>query len=196
MYRRLDEVAASVPAGAGRTLFTPWLNGERSPVDDHTIRGGFHNLSLSTTRRELVRAVYEGVAYNSRWLLGAVERFVGRRLDPIAFVGGGARSDVWAQIHADVLGRQVQQVTEPVLANVRGAGLLTWLALGEVRPEEIAGRVEVRRTFEPDPGPKKVYDDLYGRFVELYKQTKSLHRRLNGADGSTAAVPAGQGAVP
>ncbi|MHB8330506.1 MAG: xylulokinase, partial [Acidimicrobiales bacterium] len=69
VYHRLDEVAASAPAGANRTLFTPWLNGERSPVDDHTIRAGFHNLSLSTTRRDLVRAVYEGVAFNSRWLL-------------------------------------------------------------------------------------------------------------------------------
>ncbi|HTZ07925.1 MAG TPA: FGGY-family carbohydrate kinase, partial [Acidimicrobiales bacterium] len=68
-YRRLDEVAAAVPAGANGAMFTPWLNGERSPVDDHTIRGGFHNLSLATTRPELVRSVYEGVALNSRWLL-------------------------------------------------------------------------------------------------------------------------------
>jgi xylulokinase len=193
VYRRLDDVAASVAPGAGRTLFTPWLNGERSPVDDHTIRGGFHNLSLSTTRRDLVRAVYEGVAYNSRWLLGAVERFVGRPLDPIAFVGGGARSAVWAQIHADVLGRRVRQVAEPVLANVRGAGLLTWLALGELGADDLASRVELQRTFEPDRAPQAVYDDLYGRFVELYKQTKALHRRLNAGDGHQTTVPSAPG---
>ena len=195
VYRLLDEVAALAEPGAGGTLFTPWLNGERSPVDDHTIRGGFHNLSLSTTRRELVRAVYEGVAYNSRWLLGAVERFVGRRLDPIAFVGGGAKSELWAQIHADVLGRRVRQVADPVLANVRGAGLLTWLTLGELSPADIGARVEVRRSFEPDPGPRAVYDEHYGRFVEIYKKTKALHRRWNGADEHSAAVPAAQGAA-
>jgi xylulokinase len=183
VYRRLDEVAESVPAGAGGTLFTPWLNGERSPVDDHTIRAGFHNLSLSTTRRELVRAVYEGVAYNSRWLLHAVEHFVKRPFSSLAFVGGGANSEVWAQIHADVTGRRIRQVAEPVLANVRGAGMLAWLALGALRVEDMAGAVEIRRIFEPEPANRPVYDELYGEFVNLYKKTKAIHRRLNKETG-------------
>jgi xylulokinase len=179
VYRRLDEVAATVDPGAHGALFTPWLNGERSPVDDHTIRGGFHNLSLSTSRADLVRAVYEGVAFNTRWLLDAVERFVGRRLDPIAFIGGGANSDVWAQIHADVTGRRIRQVADPVLANVRGAGLLTFVALGQVKVEDIAEMVEIRATFEPDPATKAVYDSAYPEFVNLYKSTRKIHKRLN-----------------
>jgi xylulokinase len=179
IYRRLDEIAAQVPPGAHGAMFTPWLNGERSPVDDHTIRGGFHNLSLATTREDLVRAVYEGVALNSRWLLDAVERFVDRKLDTLAFIGGGANSEVWAQIHADALGRRVRCVTEPVLANVRGAGILTWLALGRIRAQDIASMVEVGKTFDPDPQAGKVYDERYPEFVNLYKQTKQIHRRLN-----------------
>jgi xylulokinase len=179
VYKLLDDVAATVPPGAHGTLFTPWLNGERSPVDDHTIRGGFHNLSLTTSRPDLVRAVYEGVALNTRWLLGAVERFVGRRLDPLAFIGGGANSDVWAQIHADVTGRRIRQVADPVLANVRGAGMLTFLALGQVKIADIADMVEVRATFEPDSSKAGVYDKLYPEFVNLYKRTKQIHRRLN-----------------
>ena len=151
VYRYFDDVAAKVAPGSNGAMFTPWLNGERSPVDDHTIRAGFHNLSLSTSRRDLVRAVYEGVALNTRWLLGAVERFVGRRLDPLAFIGGGANSEVWAQIHADVMGRRIRQVVDPVLANVRGAGLLTLLALGRISVDEIPAMVEVGRSFEPDP---------------------------------------------
>ena len=55
-----------------RVIFTPWLNGERTPVDDHTLRAGWHNLSLAATRAEMVRSVLEGVAYNSRWLLATV----------------------------------------------------------------------------------------------------------------------------
>jgi xylulokinase len=179
VYQLLDEVAATVAPGANGTLFTPWLNGERSPVDDHTIRGGFHNLSLATSRPDLVRAVYEGVALNTRWLLGAVERFVGRRLDPLAFIGGGANSDVWAQIHADVTGRRIRQVADPVLANVRGAGLLTFLALGRVKVEDISDMVDVRATFEPDLSQANVYDKLYPEFVNLYKRTKQIHKRLN-----------------
>ena len=179
VYRVLDDVASAAAPGANRTLFTPWLNGERSPVDDHTIRGGFHNLSLSTTRRDLVRAVYEGVALNSRWLLSAVERFTKRRFPSLAFIGGGANSDIWAQIHADVTQRTIRQVAEPVLANVRGAGLLTWMALGAVRQQEIPAMVDVRRAFEPDPTLAPLYGELYREFVNLYKQTKAIHRRLN-----------------
>ena len=179
VYRHFDDVAAKVAPGSHGAMFTPWLNGERSPVDDHTIRGGFHNLSLSTSRDDLVRAVYEGVALNSRWLLGAVERFVGRRFETLAFIGGGANSDVWSQIHADAMGRRIRQVVDPVLANVRGAGILTLLALGRIRVEEIPGMVEMGRTFDPDPVAGKVYGELYDEFVNLYKQTKDIHRRLN-----------------
>ena len=76
VLKLFDEVATKSPTGANGAIFTPWLNGERTPVDDHTIRGGFHNLSLGTSRRDMVRAVYEGVAYNSRWLLDAVEQLL------------------------------------------------------------------------------------------------------------------------
>ena len=144
-------------------LFTPWLNGERSPVDDHTVRGGFHNLSLATTRAQMVRAVYEGVAFNSRWLLEAVEKFAGRRLDSLAFIGGGANSDQWAQIHADVLDREIRQVADPVLANVRGAALITLMALGRITVEQIPGMVGVRRTYTPDRSTPAEYDLLVRR---------------------------------
>jgi xylulokinase len=167
-FEAMNAMVDSVAPGSGGVLFTPWLNGERSPVDDHTIRGGFHNLSLATTRAQMVRAVFEGVAFNSRWLLEAVEKFAGRRLDPLAFIGGGANSDQWAQIHADVLGREVRQVADPVLANVRGAALITLIALGRITVADIPAMVEVRRTFVPDPTHVDEYDLLFGEFVGLY----------------------------
>ena len=178
-FEAMNAMVDSVAPGSGRVLFTPWLNGERSPVDDHTIRGGFHNLSLATTRAQMVRAVFEGVAFNSRWLLEAVEKFAGRRLDPLVFIGGGANSDQWAQIHADVLGRQIRQVADPVLANVRGAALITLMALGRVRPEDIPAMVEIRRTFVPEAATGAEYEALFSEFVTLYKQTKGIFRRLN-----------------
>jgi len=178
-YRRLDEVAARVAPGANGAIFTPWLNGERSPVDDHTIRGGFHNLSLATSRDDLVRAVYEGVALNSRWLLEAVDRFVGHRIESLAFIGGGANSDIWSQIHADVTGRRIRPVADPVLANVRGAGLLAWIALGRIQATAVPAMVQTRSSFDPDPANRALYDDRFEQFKALYKQTKAIHRRLN-----------------
>ncbi len=179
IYRHMDELVAGVVPGSGRVLFTPWLNGERSPVDDHTIRGGFHNLSLSTTRADMVRAAYEGVAFNSRWLLEAVERFTRRRFDSLAFIGGGANSAPWAQIHADVMGRSIRQMTDPVLANVRGPACSRgWRWAGWGRRTS-PPRPETRATFEPDRSTAPVYDELFEEFVKLYKRTRKIHRRLN-----------------
>ena len=103
-FAALNEVAASVPPGSNGVVYTPWIYGERAPVEDAWIRAGFQNLSLSNTRADMVRAVLEGVAFNTRWILGPVEKFCGRVMSPINVVGGGANSDLWCQIHADVLG--------------------------------------------------------------------------------------------
>ncbi|HEY1443441.1 MAG TPA: FGGY-family carbohydrate kinase [Acidimicrobiales bacterium] len=176
----LNDVAACVPPGAHGALFTPWLNGERTPVDDHTIRGGFHNLSLSSTRADMVRAVFEGVALNSAWLLDPVEKFCKKRFESLAFIGGGANSDLWCQIHADALSRTIRQTEDPVLANVRGAGLLTLLALGHITLGDIPGTVRIKATYEPDPTTAAVYAELLKEFVNLYKETKGIHKRLNG----------------
>ena len=173
-------MASSVPVGSHGVLFTPWLNGERSPVDDHTIRGGFHNISLSSTRADMVRAVFEGVALNSAWLLGAVEKYCKRSFPSLAFVGGGANSDLWSQIHADAIGRTIRQIEDPVLANVRGAGLLTLLALGYLTVDDIPGTVTVKATYEPDPAAGETYAALLKEFVNLYEKTKAIHKRLNG----------------
>jgi xylulokinase len=179
-FARLNLIASGMAPGAGGVLFTPWLNGERSPVDDHTIRGGFHNISLSTTRADMVRAVFEGVALNSAWLLGAVEKYTKRRFPSLAFVGGGANSDLWSQIHADVMGREIRQIVDPVLANVRGAGLLTHLALGHLRLADIPSMVEVKKVYTPDQDAGAVYSPLLKEFVNLYDKTKGIHKRLNG----------------
>ena len=183
VYRALDALAAATPAGAGKVVFTPWLNGERSPVDDHTVRGGFHNMSLATTQGDLVRSVYEGTAYNARWLLDAVERFVRRRLPALTFIGGGARSAVWAQIHADVLNRTIRQVANPLMANVRGAAFIGFVALGLARSDDLAGRVPIAAEFTPDPGARDRYDELFAAFTDIYRRSRGLYRKLNGSPG-------------
>jgi xylulokinase len=178
-YKLLDQAAAAVPAGSERVLFLPWMYGERTPIEDHSVRGGFLNLSLKTRRACLVRAVLEGVAYNSRWLLQCVERFCGRRFDGLNFIGGGARSDVWCQIFADVLDRPIRQVKEPLQANARGAGLVGAVALGSLSFADVAARVEIARTFRPNPDHRATYDALFGEFLQAYHRNKGIFRRLN-----------------
>ena len=179
-YREFDTMAGRAPAGSSGVIFTPWLYGERTPVEDRSVRGGFHNLSLSASRDDLVRAVFEGVALNTRWLLGAVERFTRRRLEPIRFIGGGARSDVWCQIFADVLGRTIEQVTDPVNANARGAGLLAAVALGEITIDQVPDLVRVARSYAPEPACAGLYDNLFREFVGFYRRNRKAYARLNG----------------
>lgn len=178
-YDSLLAEAATASPGAGGVIFTPWLKGERSPIDDRRARGGFHNVSLSTSRAELIRAVAEGVAFNSRWLHGYVEKFAKRRLDNIRLIGGGAASDVWCQILADVMDRTIERVEEPLHAGIRGAALFAGVALGDVRPEEVRSLVTVDRTFTPNPATRDVYDRLFAEFPKLYKAQKAMFGRLN-----------------
>lgn len=178
-YDELIALAALAPAGSDGVIFTPWLNGERSPVDDRHLRGGFLNVSIESDRSHLVRAVLEGVAYNLRWLVEAADRFTRRRLDPLRILGGGARSDLWCQIHADVLGRRVERVAEPDRAQLRGAALYALLCLGRIGLDEVPALVPVDRVFEPDPATRAVYERQYAEFARLYGRLKGTYRRLN-----------------
>ena len=179
-YRRFDEIAAEAPPGAGGVVFTPWLYGERTPIEDHLVRGGFHNLSLDVDRSHLVRAVFEGVAFNSRWLLEAMDAFTRRRLGPIRCIGGGARSEIWCQIQADVLGRDIAQVESPLEANVRGAATIAAVALGVARFDEMAARVAVRKVFTPSEETKAAYAAAFQTFKEIYRRNRGIYARLNG----------------
>ena len=178
-YAVMFALAGAVPAGSDGLIFAPWVNGERTPVDDRTVRGGFFNQSLGVTRGHLVRAVLEGVAYNARWLLGYVERFIGRRLEAVTAVGGGARSELWCQIHADVLDRVVVQARDPALASARGAALQASVVLGHLDWQEVAEAAPIARAFEPDQGRRRVYDRVFPEFVNLYRSTHRIYARLN-----------------
>jgi xylulokinase len=179
-YERLLAAAASAPPGSRGVLFAPWLTGERSPIDDRNARAGFHNVGVDAGPGELSRAVLEGVAHNARLLLDASERFARRRLDPLRIVGGGARSDLWCQIVADVTEHRVERVEEPMCVGLRGAGLLVGMALGEVRAAQVPDLVPVDRAFTPEPAAVAAHRPMLREFAGLHARNKGMFRRLNG----------------
>lgn len=185
-YADLDEMASRAVPGSHGLIFTPWLFGERTPVEDPYIRGAFVNLSLSTSREDLVRSVFEGVAYNMRWLLTHLERFIRRRLDPIRVIGGGGRSDVWCQIFADVFDRTIDQVKDPHLANLRGAAFLALIALRHADTEDIRRRVALGGSYTPNRANRATYDSLYHEFLNLYQAHRAICLRLNQTGGSAS----------
>jgi xylulokinase len=175
----LNKLAESIPVGSDKVIFTPWLYGERTPADDDSVRGGFFNITPQISRAHLARSVFEGVAYNTRWLLDYVERFVRRRLDGFNMVGGGALSNLWCQITADVLDRTIHQMKDPRLVSLRGAGFLALVAFGRATFDDIAARVQIDRTYHPNPENRGIYDELYREFVNLYRATRPIYARLN-----------------
>lgn len=179
IYREMDALAEQSKPGSGNLMFLPWLNGERTPVDDPYLRGGLLNLSVSSSRSDIIRALLEGVAYNTRWSLGYVERFVGRTLDPINMVGGGAQSDLWCRIFADVLGRSIRRVKNPVGANARGAAFIAAVGLGHIAFSEIPALTQYDRVFEPDASTRGLYEDRFEQFLRWHKASKPLFHAMN-----------------
>ncbi|MGA7559597.1 MAG: FGGY-family carbohydrate kinase [Terriglobales bacterium] len=178
-YSILDKIAASVPAGARGLLYTPWLFGERSPVDDPSLRAGLLNLSLEHSREDVIRAFLEGVALNTRWMAEQFDRFLGKPLAQLIIAGGGANSDVWCQIFADVLGIPIQQLECPIQANAIGAALIGYVGIGALSYNDVPKLTRIRKTYLPDGERKGVYDEGFESFVDAYKRLAPLYRRLN-----------------
>jgi xylulokinase len=176
----LTATIAEVPAGSGGVLFAPWLHGSRSPFEDPYVRGLFLNLGLDTGKRQMIRAVVEGIAYNKRLLLEAQSRKV-RPSHVLRFAGGGAVSDATSQVLADVTGHPVEAVVDPQYAGAAGAALVAaWGSGWFPTLDAAAATVPVRARFEPDPAVRAVHDRNYAVFANLYPATKDLFRRLNG----------------
>jgi xylulokinase len=178
-YEHMTAMAAAAPVGSGGVIFTPWLKGERTPVDDRTLRAAFLNVSVSTDRGRLVRAVMEGVAFNARWLLDAVEGFVGRKLPALRILGGGACSDLWCQIHADILERRIERVADPTYANLRGAALFAAIAMDRLTLDDVRSMVGAADVFEPDAAARAVYRPMYRVYKDLYARLHTVYARLN-----------------
>lgn len=181
-YARLEAVVQATEPGSGDVLFLPWLAGVWSPAGDARARGGFLNMSLGTTRAQLVRATLEGVAFQLRWMLPHVEKLTGRRHDELVFAAGGARSDAWAQILADVCDRPVRQLALPTLTNCRGAALLAFHRLGEVDLDAAGELLVERRLYEPRGEHRALYDDMAGRFVLAHERLEPV---FGGSQGGT-----------
>jgi len=178
-YERFNTIASRVPPGSGGVIFLPWLNGSGVPKEGPSVRGGFINFSYNTMRSHLTRAIMEGLAYNNRWTREAAEKFIGRRIDSFRFSGGGALSDVWSQIHADVLGVPIQQVEDPINTTVRGTALLALITLGYRSIDEIPELIRFKRVFEPDESNRKTYDRMYTQYRALFKKNKGIFKELN-----------------
>jgi xylulokinase len=180
IYAQFNQAAAQVSAGSDDLLFLPWFTGGTlAPTADPYLRGGFVNLTTRTSRNQLARAVLEGIAYNWRWLKENSEVFIKHQFPFWRVTGGGAVSDVWVQILADVLGIPMYQQENPSHHSLLGIAFLAFNRLGLMSLEEIPNKVRTKRVYEPNLANKEVYDRMYTYFRQCHKQLKPMFHSLN-----------------
>ncbi|MDR7151828.1 xylulokinase [Hydrogenophaga palleronii] len=186
VYEVLNRIAARVPPGARGLIYTPWLLGERTPVDDPRLRAGLLNMSLEHTREDIFRAFLEGVALNTRWMLEPFARLLGRNAGTITAVGGGAQSDVWCQIMADVTGQPIRQIENPIQTNAIGATYIAGVGMGALSFADLSHLRRTRAVYEPDRALRRLHDDQFETFKEVRTRLAPLYHRLNQPQGATA----------
>jgi len=179
IYQILDRLAEEAGPGAEGLMFTPWMFGERCPLDDDFVRAGLYNIGLNHSRQHLVRAVFEGIAFNTRWAMETLENLY-HRVSELNIIGGGAKSDIWCQIIADITNRTINRVAEPQQAGAKGIALLASWTLGYIDSfHDIKKYIKIERRFLPNPGNRQLYDQLFKEFKNLYRQNKKWFRRMN-----------------
>ncbi len=169
VFEQALRLAGESSSGAGGVMFLPWLFGTLAPAVDPRHRGAFLGISLGTTRADLARAMLEGMSMQMRWLTDEVSAALGTPFETVRFVGGGAQSDLWASIMADVLGRPIEQLENPRHANARGAGLMAFVSTGQLTLDQVAELVPVHARYEPNPSTRQLWDDRLGVYLELHE---------------------------
>jgi len=184
VYEMLNKIAARVPPGARGLIYTPWLLGERTPVDDPRLRAGLLNMSLEHSREDIFRAFLEGVALNTRWMLEPFARFLRRDVGTITAVGGGAQSDVWCQIMADITGQPIRQLENPIQTNAVGATFIAAVGVGALKFSDLAQLRRTRQTYEPSRALRRLYSDKFETFKEVRTRLAPLYHRINAPQGA------------
>ena len=167
------EPSSSIP------LFLPHLAGERAPIWDAQSRGVFARLDAGVGAGEMTLSVMEGVAHSVRWAFEALAASADLEPTIINIGGGGARSDLWCQIRADVLGVPLRRAEQPAAAAL-GAAILAGLGSGEFSSMVTAARQLVRydREFAPNAARAGYYAERHGHFRALYDDLRGFNARF------------------
>ncbi len=177
-YELLVDEAETAPPGSEGLFFLPYLTGERCPHPDPAARGGWIGLTSRTTRPMLIRSLLEGVTFGMRDALEIMRR-MGIPITQVRASGGGARSDFWRRLQADVYNAPIV-LTNAAEGPAYGVALLAGVGTGVWNSVEEACKQGIRQTAKVAPNKKlaakyekaysiygKLYDDLKERFAEM-----------------------------
>jgi xylulokinase len=161
--------AGEVPPGSDGLLFLPYLTGERTPYPDPLARGAWVGLTVRHNRAHLTRSVLEGVAFGIKDSFQLIRESGLGTIEQVRISGGGAKSPLWRQIMADVLGVKLATVNTTEGAAF-GAAILAGVGIGQYKSVQKACEtmIEVTGFTEPDESRSPTYEEFYARYRALY----------------------------
>lgn len=167
-FDELVKKASKIPAGSDGVLWTPYLMGERTPHIDPNARATLTGLSAKHTKAHIVRAILEGVAFSLRDSL-EIYKSLGIPLDSIRLGGGGAKSELWRQIQADIF-RQTVEIIEAEEGAAYGAALLAGVGAGywTTVDEACGSTIKIKQIIEPNFKDSELLNDQYKSYREIY----------------------------
>ena len=173
-----DLMLADAPSGPTPMFVLPHFSGSGTPTLDTTSKAAFLGMTFATDRPTLAKAVLEGLTFELRTNLDLL-RGSGVEIEELHAVGGGARSDLWLQLKADIcnISQRVPQVTE---AACLGAALVAGTAVGVYTDlnAAVARTVRMSRLVQPDPSTRAAYESRYRLYREVYPTLRDLQARM------------------
>jgi xylulokinase len=176
-YSELDAEAAGLHAGADGLVLLPYFLGEKTPLNDPLARGTLVGLTLSHTRAHVYRAVLEGIAYGFKHHLVVLAEH-GHAAKRARVTNGGARSRLWRQIIADVLGVRLEEIAHHPGSSL-GAAFIAGKGVGIFRDwHEIERFIRIEAVTEPEVENYALYEGLFKIYRQVYENLKTTYPEL------------------
>lgn len=174
-YETINEEVDKIPAGSNGIIFLPYLNGERTPHRDPFARGVFFGISSYNTKWDMVRAIFEGVAFGIKDSFDIL-RELKVVLNSVRITGGGSKSRVWNKMLADMTGLRIQKPAVDEGASYGAAILAVSGSMGE-NPAKISKEwFRVKSYTDPAVENTETYEKLHEKFKKLYTSLKEMFR--------------------
>jgi len=173
-YVNLDKEAAQVPPGSEGLLTLPHFQGAASPENNPRAKGVFYGVTLGHTKGHFVRSILESIGYSTRRIIDILKG-MDIAVEEVRALGGGAKSPVWLQIKADILGVPVVTMENEEAASL-GAAIVAGVAAG-IYPsieEAVERMIRIKDRYEPNVDNTDVYDRQYRKYIELYETLEPL----------------------
>ncbi|MGD0329160.1 MAG: FGGY family carbohydrate kinase [Nitrososphaeria archaeon] len=178
IFEVVEKEIGNSPPGSNGLIFLPFLAGERSPIWDPYARGVIFGLTFHHKRGDIMRSAYEGATYAARHNLETIES-MGTTIKELKVVGGGAKSKIWNQIKADILGKRII-VEKAADASLIGSGILACYGAGWFSGFAKTKSVEhAKQIFLPRLEYSKRYAEMFRIYKKLYTRIKSSFRDIN-----------------